>query len=93
LTASLPLLQTMITVDIPAVTLPTALDLLARLDRVMLNLQTFLVQFQLPTLRLTFEFSSLFVTVAVFGVTLLWLVGNGLLLRSSNQIRPQGNLR
>lgn len=93
LIASLPLLQTLVVFEIPAVTLPTAPDLLARLDQMALGIQEFFAQFQFQAPRLTLEFSSLFITVAVFSVTLLWLVGNGLLLRPSNQIRSQGDLR
>jgi anti-sigma factor RsiW len=93
LVASLPLLQTLVVFEIPAVSLPTMPDLLARLDQMVLGIQEFSAQFQFQAPRLTLEFSSLFITMAVFSVTLLWLVGNGLLLRPSNQIRSQGDLR
>jgi anti-sigma factor RsiW len=91
--ASLPLLQTMFAFDIPAVSLPTALDLLARFDQMALDIREFFARFQFQAPRLTLEFSSLYIAAAVFSVTLLWLVGNGLLLRPPHQIRSQGDHR
>jgi anti-sigma factor RsiW len=83
--ASLPLLQTMFAMDVPAITLPTLFDLPLRFEQAVVKMQTMFVQFQWPHLNV--EFSSLYITVAVFSVTLLWLVGNGLLLCKSNLIR------
>ena len=85
LIASLPILQTLFAFNVPAFSLPSLLDLLARFDDLMLEARTIFAQIQLPTLRPTFEFSGLFITVTVFSVTLLWVVGNGLLLRQPNQ--------
>ena len=87
LVASLPLLQTMFAMDIPAIALPSLLDLTLRFDQTVTEMQTLFTQYQWQMPRLSFEISSLYITVAVFSVTLLWLVGNGLLLRKSNLIR------
>jgi len=87
LIASLPLLQTMFAMDVPTITLPTLFDLTLRFEQTLAEMQTMFVQFQWQIPRLSFEVSSLYITVAVFSVTLLWLVGNGLLLRKSNLIR------
>jgi anti-sigma factor RsiW len=87
LVASLPLLQTMFAMDIPAITLPTLLDLTLRFEQAVVEMQTLFMPYQWQMPRLSFEVSSLSITVAVFSVTLLWLVGNGLLLRKSNLIR------
>lgn len=84
--ASLPLLQTMFAMDVPAITLPTLFDLTLRFEQTLAEMQAMFVQFQWQMPHLSFEISSLYITVAVFSVTLLWLVGNGLLLRKSNLI-------
>ena len=87
LVISLPLLQTMFAMDIPAIALPSLLDLTLRFEQTVTEMQTLFTQYQWQMPRLSFEVSSLYITVAVFSVTLLWLVGNGLLLRKSNLIR------
>ncbi len=66
---------------------------LASLSNVFIQLQTqwttwldMLSQFQFPTVpTFTFEISSIYLMSALVGVFMLWLVGNGLLLR--NQIK------
>ncbi len=66
---------------------------LSSLSNVFIQLQTqwitwfhMLSQFQFPTLpTFTFEISSIYLMSALAGVFMLWLVGNGLLLR--NQIK------
>ena len=66
---------------------------LSSLNNVFIQLQTqwttwldMLSQFQFPTLpTFTFEISSIYLMSALVGVFILWLVGNGLLLR--NQIK------
>lgn len=66
---------------------------LSSLSNVFIQLQTqwttwfdILSQFQFPTLpTFTFEISSIYLMSALVGVFMLWLVGNGLLLR--NQIK------
>ncbi|MBI5962494.1 MAG: hypothetical protein HY863_03375 [Chloroflexi bacterium] len=66
---------------------------LSSLSSVFIQLQTqwaswldTLSQFQMPTLpTIPFELSSIYLMSAVVGVFMLWLVGNGLLLR--NQIK------
>ena len=87
LVASLPLLQTMFAMDVPAITLPTLPDLTLRFEQAVAEMQTLFTQYQWQMPRLSFEISSLYITVVVFSVTLLWLMGNGLLLRKSNLTR------
>lgn len=93
LAAALPLLQTMFEFDVPALALPTLLDLTLRFEQIATEMQTPFAQIQWQMPRFDLEISSLYITVAVFSVTLLWLVGNGLLLRPLNRIRSQGDTR
>ncbi len=66
---------------------------ISSLSNIFIQLQTqwttwldMLSQFQFPTLpTFTFEISSIYLMSALVGVFMLWLVGNGLLLR--NQIK------
>ena len=85
LIASLPVLQSMFVFNVPAFTLPSLLEVLARYDEIMLNVQAFFAGIRQPEPSLGLNLSSLFITVTVFSVTLLWVVGNGLLLRQPNQ--------
>lgn len=87
LIASLPILQTMFVFNVPTFSLPTLPDLLMRFDQITLAVQLFFTHMRLPAFdpRLTSNLSSLFISVTVFSVTLLWVVGNGLLLRHPNQ--------
>ena len=87
LIAALPLLQTMINFNVPTFTLPSLPDLLMLFDQTAAGIQHFFTRVRLPEPSLTINLSSLFITVTVFSVTLLWLVGNGLLLRRPGTIK------
>lgn len=84
LIAALPVLQSLFVFNLPAFSLPSLLDLLTHFDEIVLEVQTFFAQLRLPEPGLSLNLSSLVVTMTVFSVTLLWVVGNGLLLRQPN---------
>ncbi len=87
LIAALPFLQTMFIFNVPTFTPPTLPDLLMLFDQTVTSVQFFFAQISLPEPSLTINLSSLFITVTVFSVTLLWLVGNGLLLHRPGTIK------
>jgi hypothetical protein len=87
LIVALPHLQNIFTTNVPSFTLPALPDLLTPFDQTISGFQIFLAQVNLPEPGLTINLSGLFMAVTVFSVTLLWLVGNGLLLRRPGTIK------
>lgn len=74
----------------PVVALPSLMDIFVEIQAQWLVWFDALSKTQLPALpeySLSFEFSSLFLTSALAGLFVLWIVGNGLLLR--NQINKR----
>ena len=71
---------------VPAIEMPSLSNMFIQLQTQWITWLDMLSQFQMPTLpTISFELSSLYLISAVIGVSMLWLVGNGLLLR--NQIK------
>jgi hypothetical protein len=70
-----------------AVQMPTITEIFAQLQSQWMAWLDILSTFQLPTMPEipVVELSSLVITLTLAGASLLWLVGNGLLLR--NQIK------
>ena len=70
----------------PAIKMPSLRSMFIQLQTQWTTWLDMLSQFQMPTLpTISLELSSLYLISAVVGVSMLWLVGNGLLLR--NQIK------
>ena len=70
----------------PAIEMPSLSKLFIQLQTQWVTWLDMLSQFQMPTLpTISLELSSLYLISAVVGVSMLWLIGNGLLLR--NQIK------
>ena len=72
---------------LPAIQTPSLTDIFVQVQSQWTAWLDALSTFQLPSIPEipVFEFSSLILTLILVGVSLLWLVGNGLLLR--NQIK------
>ena len=70
----------------PAIKMPSLSNLFIQLQTQWTTWLDMLSQFQMPTLpMIALELSSLYLMSVLVGVSMLWLVGNGLLLR--NQIK------
>jgi len=72
---------------LPAIETPSFTDVFVQIQSQWIALLDILSQIQMPTLPEipVIELSSLVITLTIAGVSMLWLVGNGLLLR--NQIK------
>ena len=71
---------------LPAIETPSLSNMFIQLQTQWTTWLDILSQFQMPTLpTVSLELSSLYVITALVGVSIFWLVGNGLLLR--NQIK------
>jgi len=69
---------------LPVIEMPSLTDIFLQLQVQWTTWLDALSTFQVPALPQipTFGFSSLFITLTLAGVSILWLVGNGLLLRN-----------
>ena len=73
-----------ITELLPAVQMPSFADVLIQIKSQWLTWLDLLSTFQLPTLPQlpVIEISNLMITLTLAGMSMLWLIGNGLLLRN-----------
>ena len=73
-----------ITELLPAVQTPSFADVLIQIQSQWLTWLDLLSTFQLPTLPQlpVIEISNLMITLTLAGISMLWLIGNGLLLRN-----------
>ena len=68
---------------LPAVEMPSLGNVFIQLQTQWISLLHILSQFQMPTIpTFSFELSSIYLVSTVAVVSMLWLVGNGLLLRN-----------
>ena len=74
----------LITELLPAVQTPSFADVLIQIQSQWLTWLDLLSTFQLPTLPQlpVIEISNLMITLTLAGISMLWLIGNGLLLRN-----------
>lgn len=82
------LIQKIPSISLPAYSFPTSTELLTRLDKIILTVQSQWTQIHWPSISLnlftSLDLSSVFIIATLISALLFWLIGNGLLLRSQS---------